>query len=410
MNKFNYIDLFAGCGGLSLGLHNAGWKGLFAIEKSDMAFETLKFNLIDKKKHFSWFDWLPKKSYDINYFIKKFNMNLKDLSGKVDLVVGGPPCQGFSMAGRRTEGDQRNSLIKSYIKFIKLIQPKMLLFENVKGFTIGFKKGDSRGKPYSDYVISKLKELGYDVDGQLIDFSEFGVPQKRQRFIIVGIKNGLASDFFNNLHKSAKLFRKNKGLSTTKSITVKDAISDLLKSNKLIQSPDGNSFEAGTYSQSKSTYQNLMRCNNKLKFPDSHRFPNHNTLTIEKFQTILNESEKNKNINNVIRKRFDLKKHCIIPLDGNKCAPTLTTLPDDYIHYKEPRILTVREYARIQSFPDWFEFKNKYTSGGKLRKVQVPRYTQIGNAVPPLFGEIAGIILKKLINKQKLTLQKEVSV
>ena len=78
-------------------------------------------------------------------------------------------------------------------------------------------------------------------------------------------------------------------------------------------------------------------------------------------------------------------------------SPTLTTHPDDYVHYCEPRILTVREYARIQTFPDWFEFKGKYTTGGKLRKVEVPRYTQIGNAIPPLFGELAGMVIKEML-------------
>ena len=81
----------------------------------------------------------------------------------------------------------------------------------------------------------------------------------------------------------------------------------------------------------------------------------------------------------------------------NQKSPTLTTLPDDYIHYSEPRILTVREYARIQTFDDWFEIKGKYTTGGKLRRVEVPRYTQVGNAIPPLFGELAGNILKGLL-------------
>lgn len=84
-------------------------------------------------------------------------------------------------------------------------------------------------------------------------------------------------------------------------------------------------------------------------------------------------------------------------MKGSLPAPTITTLPDDYIHYCEPRIFTVREYARIQSFNDWFEFKGKYTTGGKLRTKEVPRYTQIGNAIPPLFGEQVGVTLNKLL-------------
>lgn len=99
MSKFSYIDIFAGCGGLSLGLHNAGWEGLFAIEKSKDAFETLKYNLIDSTKHFCWNEWLPQTEHDINEVIVKYRSELEKLSGTVTLVVGGPPCQGFSMAG-----------------------------------------------------------------------------------------------------------------------------------------------------------------------------------------------------------------------------------------------------------------------------------------------------------------------
>src|SRR4030042_4644814 len=110
-NQFTYIDLFAGCGGMSLGLHNAGWKGLFAIEKDSMAFETLKFNLIDRLKHFNWPSWFPIKNHDIREVIKNYSDKLLKLQGRVDLVVGGPPCQGFSTAGKRDEKDERNKMI-----------------------------------------------------------------------------------------------------------------------------------------------------------------------------------------------------------------------------------------------------------------------------------------------------------
>ena len=138
--QYKYIDLFAGCGGLSLGLHNAGWKGIFAIEKNSDAFKTLKYNLIDNKKHFDWPKWLPQESIEIDKAVELYKDKFLKLRGKVDLVAGGPPCQGFSMAGRRNESDQRNNLITSYIDFIKVIHPKILFFENVKGFTMEFKK------------------------------------------------------------------------------------------------------------------------------------------------------------------------------------------------------------------------------------------------------------------------------
>ncbi|WKX78643.1 DNA cytosine methyltransferase [Zobellia laminariae] len=112
---------------------------------------------------------------------------------------------------------------------------------------------------------------------------------------------------------------------------------------------------------------------------------------------MLENADKNKTLSDEIKERFNLKKRTIIPLSGTTPTPTITTLPDDYVHYCEPRIFTVREYARIQSFNDWYEFKGKYTTGGKRRTQEVPRYSQIGNAIPPLFGEQAGITLNNLI-------------
>ena len=407
MSKYpSYIDLFAGCGGLSLGLHNAGWKGLFAIEKSPDAFKTLKHNLIDQKKHFSWCDWLPQTNLEIDKVIKNYKGNLLGLRGKVDLVAGGPPCQGFSMAGRRRENDERNNLVKSYIKFIKLVQPKVIFFENVKGFTQEFKKNKEKGKQYSNYVEGALTRAGYKVKGQLINFGDFGIPQKRTRFILVGVRNDiaqssshLAESFFQRIEESKQDFLINKNL--TVNTELEAAISDLLKSNGLVQSPDTKNFMAGVYATSSSAYQKLMREGVKVKIPDSHRFPNHRDEIVSKFDFILKNSRRNKDVDKSIRKKYQIKKHTIIPLDKNQKSPTITTLPDDYIHYSEPRILTVREYARIQSFPDWFEFKGKYTTGGKRRTQEVPRYTQIGNAIPPLFGEQSGVILKRLIQNER---------
>lgn len=406
-SKKTYIDLFAGCGGLSLGLYNSGlWKGKFAIEKSPDAFETLQYNLIEKKNHFEWPNWLPKQNHDINEVIKIHKDNLKSLRGKIDLVAGGPPCQGFSAAGRRIEGDSRNELIKSYIKFIRLVQPKVIFFENVKGFTQKFEKNKIKGKVYSKYVTNALEYdspkgdfQGYNVEGKLIDFSEFGIPQKRTRFILVGIRKDTANqvkpnEFFEQIQLQKESFLVKKGIGLTNSL--EDAISDLLKINEVV-SPDTKSFSAGLYNPIQSKYQKLLRGRVDSKIPDSHRFAKHNESTIEKFKYILKNADKNKTLSSEIKEKFKLKKRTIIPLSGSIPTPTITTLPDDYIHYCEPRIFTVREYARIQSFNDWYEFKGKYTTGGKRRTQEVPRYSQIGNAIPPLFGEQAGITLNNLI-------------
>ncbi len=409
VKKNTYIDLFAGCGGLSLGLNHAGWNGLFAIEKSPHAFLTLKHNLIDRLNHFQWPSWLEQKEHDIDFVLQTHKSNLVNLKNKVDLVVGGPPCQGFSTAGRRVESDHRNKLINSYINFIRMVQPKIVFFENVKGFTQRFKKNKSKGIRYSEYVQKALRRsgkefTGYDVHGELINFAEYGIPQKRTRFILIGIRKDLREtlqvkpkDFFLDIKKKKYKFLLNKNLNLTQNIG--DAISDLLECNGKINCPDSNGFSSSIYDIPKSNYQRLLRINLKKEIvPDSHRFANHGRETIKLFSSLLEKAPKGKRIVGEERKIFNIKKRSILVFDKNSPSPTLTSHPDDYVHYSEPRILTVREYARIQSFPDWFEFKAKYTTGGKLRRVEVPRYTQVGNAIPPLFGEQAGIVLKDFIN------------
>jgi DNA (cytosine-5)-methyltransferase 1 len=396
------IDLFAGCGGLSLGLYQAGWTGLFAVEKNAFAFETLKYNLIDNKKHFNWPDWLPQTEHDINEVLKKYSKQLKSLRGKVDLVAGGPPCQGFSMAGKRVEEDVRNQLVFSYIKFIKSVQPKMILFENVKGFTYAFDKYKKDGaEPYSHKVIRGLEALGYNVKPHVIDFSNYGVPQRRKRFILVGIQKKLGSpdDFENMLKNNRDVFLESKGLKSTN--TLQDAISDLLRSNGEVPSPDRKGFYSGKYGKMNLTaYQKLMRGDypQTHEIADSHSFAKHKPEKIDCYKRLLAEyPQRGKRIDGKARELWGIMQRGITVLDPNAVSPTITGHPDDYLHYSEPRIMTVRECARIQSFPDWYEIKKKYTTGGKMRKLEVPRYTQIGNAIPPLFAELAGMVLKKML-------------
>ena len=405
--KLTYIDLFSGCGGLSLGLYNSGlWKGLFAVEKNPDAFKTLEHNLILNENHFNWPNWFPQSAHDINEVLKKYPEKLTALKGKVDMVAGGPPCQGFSTAGMRNENDSRNKLIKSYIKFIRNVQPKIIFFENVKGFTQKFDKNKTKGKAYSEYVKTALRYtpksksyIGYNVYGKLIDFSEYGVPQKRTRFILVGVRKDLDKginprSFFESIHNNKKSFLINKGIGLTNSL--EDAISDLLRKKETV-SPDTKSYKTAFYNETESAYQKLLKGNFESQVPDSHRFAKHSEKTVKKLKYILKNADKNKILSAKIKQKFNLKKRTIIPLAGNTPTPTITTLPDDYVHYCEPRIFTVREYARIQSFNDWYEFKGKYTTGGKRRTQEVPRYSQIGNAIPPLFGEQSGLVLKNLI-------------
>lgn len=395
--KLTYIDLFAGCGGLSLGFYNSGhWHGLFAVEKSPDAFKTLEHNLIKENKHFSWPKWLKRSNHDINELIKKHKANLRKLRGTVDLVAGGPPCQGFSMAGRRIEKDQRNSLVISYLNFIELVQPKAILFENVKGFEVGFKReDDTRGVPYSEIVIEYLIKLGYtDAHAKVLNFSDFGVPQHRQRCIIVATRDNTAAQFFDSIESNADEFLRAKKLKKTQSLEA--AISDIQRAHGTTESPDTPNFQAGIYAaRAHTAYQKLMRGRRSSNIPDSHRFAKHTPPVEFKFETIIKEGLNSQQV----RERFNTKKCSTKLLCPETPTPTLTTLPDDYVHYCEPRILTVREYARIQSFPDWYEFKGKYTTGGPRRKIEVPRYSQIGNAIPPLFAEQAGVVLKSIIHE-----------
>jgi len=183
---------------------------------------------------------------------------------------------------------------------------------------------------------------------------------------------------------------------------LEDAISDLLRSSGETQSPDTKRFQAGLYAPILSNYQQYMRKNRVTgEVADSHRFVNHHEHIVKRFKEILKLAKRNTSISDELKHKYNTKKRTIVPLSGKISCPTITTLPDDYIHYAEPRILTVREYARIQTFPDSFEFKGKYTTGGERRTKEVPRYTQIGNAIPPLFGEQSGVILKTLLSNDQ---------
>jgi DNA (cytosine-5)-methyltransferase 1 len=129
------------------------------------------------------------------------------------------------------------------------------------------------------------------------------------------------------------------------------------------------------------------------------RLAKHTPETMVRFEKILDTCRRGVQLNRKDRFAFGLNKHCTVPLDPDKPSHTLTTLPDDILHYAEPRILTAREYARLQSFPDWFEFRGKYATGGYLRTIECPRYTQIGNAVSPLVAECIGNLLKNIASQ-----------
>lgn len=398
-NKLTFIDLFAGAGGLSLGFCEAGFIGRFAIEKNKDAFSTLKCNLIDNH-YFNWPQWLPQTELDIVEVLEKYKEKLNTLSGKIDVVIGGPPCQGFSMAGRRDHGDFRNTMVTKYIEFVECVRPKYILLENVHGISVDFKLDDGEKIKYSDFVINGLKRLGYKINAKELILSEFGVPQKRKRFILIGSLKNNIGNFFDKLYNNKKTFLKSKKLKQTNNVY--DAISDLLESNGTYKCPDcKQDFKSGKYGEKKSSYQKYMRRNIlKHSNPDSHRFAKHNNEIKEMQQFMIDNLEHGRRYKPSDNLVPNLKRRGVVLLDPKTPSPTVTTHPDDFVHYSEPRILTVRELARLQSFPDWYQFKGKYTTGGELRKKDVPRFTQVGNAVPPLFAQQVAEIFKEYLNNE----------
>ena len=416
--KLKFIDLFAGCGGLSLGLMNAGLEGIFAIEKTEDAFKTLIHNLDHKKikNGYKWPILLPKKNMTTRDLLDNYQSQLQELKDKVDLIAGGPPCQGFSFAGLRNPNDPRNRLTEEYIEIVSIINPKFLLLENVKGFQAAFKKNGASTQAYSEYVVERLSNLnkGYKVFSKVLPASLFGVPQPRPRFIMIAVRNDIAQkisyttlgneEFYQKILQQADKFKKENNLS--KITVLGDAIGDLeIKGKKLIECIDSKNFKQISYTEPKilNPYLKLIRRNVKKDFmPDSLRIPNHKKETRSKFEYILQKSIKGHTLSKELREELHIKKQCFTVLSPKALSTTITTLPDDCMHYSEPRVLTVRENARIQSFPDWFEFKGKYTTGGDRRKIECPRYTQVGNAVPPLMAEILGqsiLAMERLINE-----------
>jgi DNA (cytosine-5)-methyltransferase 1 len=410
-----FIDVFAGCGGLSLGLLKAGWKGVAAVEKNPMAFETLRHNLIDGQRYqFDWPVWLPKKAMSCENLLDNHSEELRSLAGTIDVMVGGPPCQGFSLAGRRNPSDPRNKMAEQYLELVKIVRPKFILIENVSGFNSKFDETKRTvsdddlyfKKSYAEFISEELTSIGYNVSRGKLNCADFGVPQNRHRYFIMCTKIRSEENLFESLKCFGAKFKALKNLSPAKFVSVHDAIGDLEVSGKtLIDSADSpvKGFKEILYQipDIVSPYLKLIRDGHEGA-PNSLRLPKHKTATVMQFIKIRQASEPGRSLSKESRDRLGLKKHAITVLSKNAPAPTITTLPDDIIHYSEPRILTARETARIQSFPDWFEFTGKYTTGGTARKLDCPRYTQIGNAVPPLLSEAIGLILREQMSADEV--------
>lgn len=421
MSTHKFVDLFAGCGGLSLGLTLAGLQGEFAIERDPMAFETFSENFLGKRKvpvaKFSWPSWLEQRAWGIDDLLSQHYDHLLRLQGKISVLAGGPPCQGFSFAGRRKEADPRNKLFEKYVQVVDAIKPSALVLENVPGMKVAHCSKDGgpnecgrSAESYYEKLKKSLERIGYEVEGRVIDASRFGVPQKRSRLIVIGLKKNLAARLEGGISRAfelleAKRIAQLKELRLPESISAEEALSDLRTNSRLRQpckdpcSPPG--YYEAVYTGPSSSYQKLMHKHCRTDAMDSMRLTRHSDEVRQRFAMILRECSRGVMMNKASREKYGLKKHRIHPMSPSDPAPTITTLPDDVLHYAEPRILTVRESARLQSFPDWFRFRGKFTTGGAQRTKECPRYTQVGNAVPPFLARAIGLAISTVLEEVK---------
>lgn len=403
------IDLFAGCGGLSLGLKEAGWSGIFAIERDPMAFETLSQNfLVSGAPYASFADWplwLPKTNHDIVTLLKDESVrtHLRSLRGAVTMIAGGPPCQGFSVGGRRDGADERNSLVYQMLDMVELVRPRVVLIENVEGIARRFvARPGAASTSIADAVIERLSALGYTSFFDVLDASRFGVPQARRRVVIVGIQDcsmspdALKMKFDDILNKSAVDVRQHWGLHETRNVTAKEAIGDLTGGVKAA-CPDSPEFESALYTKAESAYARAMRRGKKTgSTPNSHRFSKHGER-IQALYNLAHQTQPPGRLSKAFLLENNTKKDKKVLIDASAVVSTITTHPDEFIHYAEPRNITVREMARFQSFPDDFHFHGRYTINGPRRKHDVARCSQVGNAVPPLMAEGVGLALRNLL-------------
>ncbi len=460
---------------MSLGLQWAGFKPLVAIEQSEMAAETYFHNFHrsgDPDK--AWADHLgfvQKKDYlnqaEQGVIVAGVEKVLKDdatmqwLEKKqVDLLVGGPPCQGFSMAGRRNSDDHRNQLPEQFIKYIKKLRPRAVVVENVLGINRRFAANAGR-ESTTDFEelckrIAKIKvevpntgkEVGYVVQPLELNAAHYGVPQHRPRMFIVALRAdevALRTDGrpLEELWRSRDVWEAKDGPpdkqgipllapdpSDCAQVSAWEALCDLGGDGTYNKLP-GKEPSRADYEKKASPYAWRMRNEKKWRQePDSHVRRTHNPGTKARFGLYRRLAKKGipstvfgiaadkpegptriKAVKNFLRNYgpdydklakeiVDLptRKHSQQVLKKDQPSPTVLTIPDDLVHPADDRVMTVRELARLQSFPDWFEFRGKMTTGGTQRKTEVPRYTQVGNAVPPLLAKAIGERLRQLLS------------
>ncbi|WP_293870051.1 DNA cytosine methyltransferase [Flavobacterium sp.] len=381
----NSIDLFSGCGGMTLGFGWAGFNSVLASDIDENCEKTFATN----------FPETPFLCGDLSEFtIDEFDKIITDKI--IDVIIGGPPCQGFSLANKRrnkVSQDPRNSLFYEFVKTITWYNPKSFVMENVKGL-LSMESGQVIMQIQNEF--ENAGEYGYEVRTKVLRASDFGVPQSRERVIIIGIRKDL------NLVPE---FPSKKG---EKEITVEEAISDLPKINA------GEGEEKMNYaSKPTNDYQKFMRKNAKNVF--NHIAMRHTQRLIERFKAIrpgknlldvweTHGAVQRGNPNEKSKVKFSQNN---LRLIANKPAPTIAaSFQSNFIHPFLDRNFTAREGARLQSFPDDFIFEGMRTKMSWEKGLS--QYQQIGNAVPPLMAyEIAMTLKKVLENGNDLEATKE---
>jgi DNA (cytosine-5)-methyltransferase 1 len=346
------IDMFCGCGGLSKGFLDAGYKILLGIDNDKPSLETYSNNFVDAV------------AAQIDLFDVDFTKQIKKIIGtqKVDVIVGGPPCQGFSLTGTRNFDDKRNRLYLAVFDAVKALMPQAFVIENVKGMKTLY------GGTVKDEIVKRFTSLGYAVaEPRILSSADYGVPQIRERLFFVGIRKNLGTFEFPSFTHTKNTY-----------ITCEEALSDL-PSRDAEFGEEVDRYE----SLPKSKYQKSMRKN--ATHLHNHVATKHTDL-VKSVIRLVPEGGNYKDLPPGIgtSRRFN---EAWTRYHSKKPSRTIDTGHRNHFHYKFDRVPTVRENARLQSFPDDFLFLGTRTQQNK----------QVGNAVPPMLAEAIGIQLLKYL-------------
>jgi len=373
LSEFKCIDLFSGAGGFSNGFLKENFEIVLAIDNFDSAAKTYKRN--HKNVNFINEDIRTINKKDI---LKKIHIDKE----KIDLIIGGPPCQGFSTVGKRSSNDLRNELFKEYVRIVKYINPEYFVMENVTGIL-----NIDRGK-FLDRIISSFKNIGYNIKYKTLNAVNYGIPQNRERVIFIGSKNNEEITFPEPTHSNENdLF--SQGINLQRELTLWDAISDL---------PEIEAGEQITNykTEPKNNYQKSRRKNSKKL--TLHKASNHGKKTV-KMMKYIPEGKSVWEVENIPDEYMPNSgyKNTYARLESNVPGMTITrnfscVSSSRCIHPFQDRGLTSREAARIQSFDDDFIFE------GTKSKIAL----QIGNAVPPILAKKVAKKIKSMLVSKKI--------